>query len=535
MFPHFSSFPSSTLAGNRFQTPPAQIGVAHAQFQTSTFQRDLPPHQTPATPSFLPVPTPIPSNRHTTSMDRFFRDLVGDSDEEAHAWFTDFKKYITIQTLNMAAGRQGEVRATAFGAHIARGSEAEAWYSTLTPAQKESWTNLQLQFDIKWTPPLMEQRSAESYIDEFRACVLPADEVLTRFPTGSNGQSQWGYVLYASRMRHLGDKTLQSLTALIHDIKPLIPPPLVWLMRNTVAATWRDWCNALKALKVDEVRAEMERMGEIEERLAKLEAAVQVQPQPAAPAPAPPPPPPPLPKPMWQPRLPAPVQAYHQPAYVQYVPTSNPPIYIQYAQPGPAQVPHPPPPVQAPPPPLSLQAPPTPNPFYSAPPPRSPQNTQRVEDERRIWAQQFPDGRPLTSRSYLLTPGTAPAALGCTRCGEQETPTHDHFTCQNVPLSSLEQRFRTNVRSAIRHGGRPQSATVPRGSATFSPSPLGHGRGMPAFGRWSAPATATPPSPLHYINAENTLDVQYIDGELDVDYSMEPHDDDEALNGGKVS
>ncbi|EJD40417.1 hypothetical protein AURDEDRAFT_170599 [Auricularia subglabra TFB-10046 SS5] len=474
-------------------------------------------------------------------MDGFFRDLIGDSDEEAHAWFTDFKKYITIQTLNVAAGRQGEVRATAFGAHIARGSEAEAWYSTLTPAQKESWTNLQMQFDIKWTPPPQEQRTAESYIDEFRACVLPVDEVLMRFPTGTSGQSQWGYVLYSSRMRLLGEKSQQSLSALIHDIKLLIPPPLVRLMRKTVAATWRDWCTALGALQVDEIRTEMERTSELEERLTKLEATVQAQAQAAAPAPAPPPPPPPpppAPKPTWQSKPPAPVQAFYQPAfaqpaYTQYAPAPTPPIYIQYAQPGPIQVPRPPPQQQAPPPPLSLQAPPTPNPFYSAPPPKTPQNTQRVEEERRTWAQQFPDGRPLASRPYPLTPGTAPAALGCTRCGEQETPTHDHFSCQNAPLDSLEQRFRMNVHSAIRRGGRPQSATAPRGSATFSPSPLGHGRGMPAFGRWSAPSTPTPPSPLHYINAENALDVQYIDGELDVDYSTELQDE-EGLNGGEV-
>ncbi|EJD36337.1 hypothetical protein AURDEDRAFT_130121 [Auricularia subglabra TFB-10046 SS5] len=539
-----ASFSSSTLAADRFQTPPAQIGAAHMNFyaQNQTpFQRDQPPHLIHATPSFLPASSPFSSTRQTIPMDGFFRDLVGDSDEEAHAWLTDFKKYITIQTLNVAAGRQGEVRATAFGAHIARGSEAHAWYNTLTPAQKESWTNLLMQFDIKWTPPPFEQRTAESYLDEFRTCVLPAHEVLTRFPTGSYGQTQWGYVLYASRMRTLGEKTQQSLAALLLDIKKLIPPILLWLMRTTVAATWKDWCTALGALKPDEIQFVMGHTSEIEDRLAKLEAAIQAQA--AAPAPAPPPPPPPQPvqRQTWQPRQAAPAQAYYQPAYMQYapapaqyvpVPAPTPPIFVQYAQPGPAR---PAPPVQAgPPPQLSLQAPQTPNPFYSAPPPRSPQNTQRVDEERRAWTQQFPDGRPLASRPYPLTPGTAPAALGCIRCGEPETGTHDQFSCTNPLLDSLEQRCRINVRSAIHRGGRPQSATVPRGSAPFSPSPLGQGRGIPAFGRWSAPSTPTPPSPLHYVNSDNIADVQYIDRELDVDYSMEPQDD-ETLNGGEVS
>lgn len=463
-------------------------------------------------------------------MDGFFRDLVGDSDEEAHAWLSDFKKYITIQTLNVAAGRVGEVRATAFGAHIARGSEAETWYNSLTTPQQESWANLLLQLDQKWPAPPVQQRTTESYIDEFRACVLPRDEVLARFPTGNNGQTQWGYVLYASRMRHLGQKTQQSLSSLLVDIKKLIPPALVWLMRGQSGPTWKDWCTALGALTVEEVRLEMERTSEIEARLAKVEAVLETHSAPPQPPPPPPPAPQAAPRQAWQHRQPAAPQVYYQPAYAQFAPAPSAPMYIQYSQPPQIPVARPLPPLRAPPPQLTVQPPAaSPNPFYTPSLPKTPQNTQRVEEERRAWRQQYPDGRPFASRAYPLTPGTAPAALGCTRCGG-EVHEEDDLSCKNTPLDSLEQRYRTNVRTAIQRA-RPQSA-APRGSSTFTPSPLGPMR-TPAFGRWSAPATPTPASPLHAVDVEQPLELQFIDGELDIDFSREPHDD-EPLNGREV-
>jgi len=78
--------------------------------------------------------------------------------------------------------------------------------------------------------------------------------------------------------------------------------------------------------------------------------------------------------------------------------------------------------------------------------PDSPVKRARAACEREEWKKTHPTGIPYANSNYPLTPGTqAPGADTCSRCGKNETPTHNMFSCCNEPLEEKEQQYRRNI------------------------------------------------------------------------------------------
>ncbi|KZV86268.1 hypothetical protein EXIGLDRAFT_840898 [Exidia glandulosa HHB12029] len=442
----------------------------------------------------------------------FMRDLDGEDDDVAQVWMRDFTKYVTTATISVSAARVGEVKASVFAAHIAEGSEAQTWYQGLTQAQRDSWTNLVIQFNAKWPPRAAIPKTIKEHIEEFKACTLAPDEMLERIPTGVGTSMQWGYAAFADKIRRTGTKMSLPIAALLIDIKEQMPPVLVKLMiPHSNAVTWADWCNALKDLNHELIQSEQnvfERLSALEREAEAHRAQSESDRLRAAATPRP-----------YTQRPPPPQQHFQQQQHF------RPPLQPFASAPAPAYTSNQPP-----------QSPPnTPNPFLATPPPKTPQNTARVEQERQEWAGRFPDRIPYASRAYPLTPGTASALVGCPRCGEPETASHNGFRCTNAPLEELEQRYRANVKrtSPQRLNAYATPARSYTGPAT--PSPM---RGSPWRGRGGYNAS---PSPLHYVAAQHPqehahgydFEVQQIEEEVEREESDAPHDE-EPGNGGEV-
>lgn len=411
------------------------------------------------------------------------RDLVGDEAEEAQNWLRDFRKHMLSTTITLTAARLPEAHARAFPVHIARGSEAETWWNTLAPHEQNHWPTIQTQFDIKW--PLAQPRviPIKEHIDAFHAHIFPPEDIDARLPTGVGSQTRWAHTVYAERLKTLGTKTTQPDEALILDAQKQIPPVMRKLMRPHARTTWALWCAALGALDTDDILADLETEKAIGERITVLESAAAAAAQ----------------------------ASWHQRSYTA-------PYHQQQAS---AAQYH--------------QQPTTPanwNTLDAAPPPRSVASIARVEQERRDWAAQYPDGKAYASRSYPLTPGTASASKGCSRCGAEG---HSRYGCtQTTPLPELEQQYRGSVQGRLERlasappptpmtpgalGGQhslrgnwtPRAQGFPRGYAT----PRGRGGFR---GQWMPPTPGTP-SPLHHVDAvDDSLDEEVL---ADIAYEIE--------------
>ncbi|EJD41120.1 hypothetical protein AURDEDRAFT_127328 [Auricularia subglabra TFB-10046 SS5] len=404
------------------------------------------------------------------------RDLIGDDAEEAQAWMRDFKKHMLVHTLTLTAARLPEAHARAFPLHIAPGSEAETWWNGLTNAERGAWVNIQQQFDLRWPPVQARAVPITEHIDAFHAHIFDASEIDTRIPTGIANGTRNAHTVYAEKLKTLGNKSTLPDAALIRAATKQIPPAMAELMQPFSRQPWDVWCSRLGELDVEEIKAKQSFF----DRLEALETHVTA------------------PRPQYTPQRhtapqPAPVQQVWQQA-VQAVPAA------QHAV---------------------------------APPPKSAATVARAEQERKDWAARYPDGRVYASRQYPLSPGTAPAATGCTRCGEAETPSHTRYSCTApMPLPELEQKYRANVKATLARAAQ-QGHPVP-----MTPGALGtpHGYATPARGRgqwstprggfggrggwmgrgaWSpgSPVPATP-SPLHQIEYEGEVDEE-VEMELD--------------------
>lgn len=412
------------------------------------------------------------------------RDLVGDDAEEAQVWMRDFKKHMLMATLTLTAARLPEAHARAFPVHVAQGSEAETWWNGLNHAQRGSWATIQTEFDTKWPPVRARDVPITEHIDAFHVHIFPVEQIDARVPTGVGSATRWAHTVFADKLKSLGTKTTLPEAALIQDAMRQIPQAMAELMQPHARLPWARWCEALGELDTADIRtrqAVYDRLAVLEERQAQHDARIA-----------------------------------NTRAQTPQTPRSGYATPNQYHGAATYQAPRTP-----------AQTPRTwgrtaGDAAQQDPPPKSPASTARVEQDRRDWTTQYPDGRPYASRPYPLSPGTVSAEKGCTRCGLPETPSHTRYSCtSSTPLPELEQKYRANVKLVLNRAG-PTPPYTPNGPTPMTPGALGtpgrargwssprgqFGRGAYGRGGWGSPAT---PSPVHAIEYDESVDEEVED------------------------
>ncbi|KAG1859493.1 hypothetical protein C8R48DRAFT_674023 [Suillus tomentosus] len=110
-----------------------------------------------------------------------------------------------------------------FRRQCAPGSLVEAWYTTLTPAQTATWSDLETVFLIHWPPALPLQLTAAQKKERLKAVVLKEAEIGTMLDD-EKGQ-EWGHVRWARQVQWLaqsfGDNNCQFLDVVLHGTPDL--------------------------------------------------------------------------------------------------------------------------------------------------------------------------------------------------------------------------------------------------------------------------------------------------------------------------
>ncbi|KAG1873266.1 hypothetical protein C8R48DRAFT_668139 [Suillus tomentosus] len=153
-------------------------------------------------------------------------DYVGG--EEPNEWMRQLD-------LNLPTTWNDAQKVERFRQQCAPGSLAEAWYTTLTPAQTATWSDLETVFLIRWPPALPLQLTAAQKKERLKAVVLKEAEIGTMLDD-EKGQ-EWGHVRWARQVQRLaqsfGDNNCQFLDVVLDGMPDLL--------RDHLSDTYTDW------------------------------------------------------------------------------------------------------------------------------------------------------------------------------------------------------------------------------------------------------------------------------------------------------
>ena len=244
-------------------------------------QPPSPPHApsvqpvlTPAKPRAKPATTPkqiavtTPMSGPTGNPLPLFH---GCDDENSTNFIWNFEGYIIVNHIVDEA-----MKILLFSTFISAGSEADVWWTNLTPNEKSTWTLAKAAFLMNWPAIVIAGKTQREYQKDLLELQLKEDDIGERVTVA--GMATWAHIQFHNRLMTLmKDAGVEHVPILIQPVREALPRAL----RDLTSASHADWnafLNEIKDVNVDTLQEKAKRAKERKEveraqnaRIARLE------------------------------------------------------------------------------------------------------------------------------------------------------------------------------------------------------------------------------------------------------------------------
>ncbi|KAG6838955.1 hypothetical protein C0991_007042 [Blastosporella zonata] len=167
-----------------------------------------------------------------------------------------------------------------FSFSLKDGGVAAAWFEGLAPEKKDTWTNLMIAFDERWPATQAATKTLSERQEELAEIKLREEELGTKVTVA--GADVHAHVAWADRVERAAKAIPDNDNLLVRQSRSNMPPSLKALVPAS-RATWKTFCDAVRAVNMADLREEMEerkRTSKLEEEVRQLRTIAAAPPAP---------------------------------------------------------------------------------------------------------------------------------------------------------------------------------------------------------------------------------------------------------------
>jgi hypothetical protein len=161
------------------------------------------------------------------------------------------------RTILMKSGLTETDKVRFFELSLKTKSPAEAWLSTLTAADKNSFKSIRSAFELRWpAKPITEKTTAEkqALLDE---TILKPSDLGRRMAASLGAEEELSHVVWADKVERLAGEIPDTNNLLVASTRKRLPKALLKLV-GLKPMTWKQFTDAVRAISVEELMEKIE-------------------------------------------------------------------------------------------------------------------------------------------------------------------------------------------------------------------------------------------------------------------------------------
>jgi hypothetical protein len=175
---------------------------------------------------------------------KFFAGGTNDDSEDPQDFLKGIKRYMMMKTLDEAA------KIEYFTLCLKSRSPAEIWWNALAPAQRDTWSKVQTEFEKRWpAKPVTEKTTAEKQAMLERE-VLKESELGTRTSVG--GIDEYTHVVWADKVEKLAANIPDTNNLLVASVRKGLPKTIRRIIGGKTM-TWAEFCKTVRDIGHEEI------------------------------------------------------------------------------------------------------------------------------------------------------------------------------------------------------------------------------------------------------------------------------------------
>ncbi|KAG1853569.1 hypothetical protein C8R48DRAFT_565658, partial [Suillus tomentosus] len=160
----------------------------------------------------------------------------------------------------------------AFGDYLGTGSEAEVWFKALLQtSQKPGWPAFVAEFESRWPPIVIAEKTKAEYEKELLEHLLPDAVVGTK--TTVYDKECWTHVAWAAKALQLATSAgIASSTSMIWQVRGRLPSVIKDLLKDEEYKDWAAFTKEVTDLKSTRLLEKKDQHTKREREVASLRA-----------------------------------------------------------------------------------------------------------------------------------------------------------------------------------------------------------------------------------------------------------------------
>jgi hypothetical protein len=233
------------------------ISTPSTQF-TFSLATWTPQETTPNSQQFSPIPLPLTSQNNYDLDDTNMSDVTNCSftgkpeDQDPQDFMNRLERIILMKT-----GLSETEKVRFLELSLKAKSPAATWFTTLTKANKASFTTARDAFELRWpVKAITEKTTAEkqAMLDE---TVLTMGDLGRRVAASVGAEEELSHVVWADKVERLAGNIPDTNNLLVASTRKKLPKPLLKLV-GLKPMTWKELADAVRSVTLEELMEKVE-------------------------------------------------------------------------------------------------------------------------------------------------------------------------------------------------------------------------------------------------------------------------------------
>ncbi|KAG6852606.1 hypothetical protein C0991_010535 [Blastosporella zonata] len=222
---------------------------------------------TATSPLSTPPNTPTIS-QHIPMMDTNIPQFDGDDgDESPRDFIKKVKTHITYGNMCQATDTE---KIDYFSCLLVDGGPAETWFEDLPSGERDTWAHLLSAFDTRWPATRRSAKNQEEWQVELWDIRITEEELGMKVKV--KGREVQAHIAWADKIQRAANAIPDTNNLLVKVTQDSSPPSLKALVPASYR-TWTTFCDAIRAINLDNLQEKMEREKhdkDVENKLCQL-------------------------------------------------------------------------------------------------------------------------------------------------------------------------------------------------------------------------------------------------------------------------